>query len=105
MRVTVSVTVDKLDNIKEYVRKEGDNMFEKRPDDPVSDYESSSSSSSSEDEDENGTLLFSMLEMVKEHKKEEIKKRLKNFNKFARQYGLDSFPKRREAAHTPFMPN
>lgn len=101
--LTVSVTVDKLGNIKEYVKKEGEDIFEKRPNDPVSDDDSSSSSSS--EDDDNGTLLYAMLEMIKEHKKEEIKKRVKKLNRFSRLYPIDKFPEESEMAHAPYMPN
>lgn len=103
--LNVSVTVDKIANIKEHVKREGENIFEKRPDDPVSDDEDSSSSSSSSEDDDNGTLLYAMLEMIKEHKKEEIRKRIKKFNRFSKQYPVDKFPDAPELAHVPFMPN
>lgn len=103
----VSVTVDKITNIKEHVRKEGEDIFEKRPNDPVSDDDDDddSSSSSSSDDDDNGTLLYAMLEMIKEHKKEEIKRRIKKFNRFAKQYSISEFPVEKEMAHVPFMPD
>ena len=104
--LTVSVTVDKIGNIKEHVKKEGEDIFEKRPDDPVSDDEDEdeSSSSSSSEDDDNGTLLYAMLEMIKEHKKEMIRERVKKLNRFSRQYPISEFPEEREFAHTPYMP-